>query len=149
MRVVFLDFDGVLNTPADTEVYFRRYGTSLHPSLLKSDLVSLLNRLTRETGAVIVVSSSWRLPHPFRRVMHAMRRAGVSAPVIDRTPELSERGREVMAWVASQRVPVSYVILDDNPVRGHGRRFVQTDADRGLTAEDVARATALLEETVR
>ena len=45
MRAVFLDFDGVLN---------RKVGR------WESDLVGRLNQITDETGAKIVVHSSWR-----------------------------------------------------------------------------------------
>lgn len=59
MKIIFCDVDGVLNNL--TQQMISDSGLSLNPlDNFYSESVSLLNRLCRETGALVVISSSWR-----------------------------------------------------------------------------------------
>ena len=137
MKVVFLDFDGVINT---------------HEGAWDSAAIARLNRITDATGAVIVVSSSWReaFPDPedasrceapmatrttdgapatlrcqacrgcqeetLAILRDFLAGSGVTAKVIGLTPVLDgePRGREIQAWLDENRKSVEgYVILDD------------------------------------
>jgi len=141
LRLIFCDFDGVLNRHSSGA-----YG-------LVDELVERLDRLARETGAVVVVSSWWRCMG-----VAAMRRdlaaAGFSGRVIGRTPWLGEteawdareRGTEVQAVLTylGDRVQ-SFVILDDHDRMGDLLPYlVQTVATEGLTEADIERAAAIL-----
>jgi len=59
MLVVFLDFDGVINRGAGRWV---------------KHMVELLNRITDETGAVIVVHSTWRWGRTLAKIRHILTR---------------------------------------------------------------------------
>jgi SAM-dependent methyltransferase len=141
LRLIFCDFDGVLNQHS-----------SGHYQLLP-ELVERLDRLARETGAVVVVSSWWRWIG-----VEALRRdlasAGYHGRVIGRTPWLGEddywdareRGTEVQAVLTylGDRVQ-SFVILDDHDRMGDLLPYlVQTEATEGLTEADIERAAAIL-----
>src|SRR5690606_17731337 len=93
-KVVFLGFDGVLvnRESLRTASGFRSKGSS--------DCVAALNRITDKTGAVIVVSSTWRRKgRGF--VLRTLRAWGVTGRMIGITPVLNavDRGEEIQAWL--------------------------------------------------
>jgi hypothetical protein len=71
-KIIFLDFDGVLNNPGCYEI---ASGSHTPPD---QSCVDALNRIISETGASIVVSSSWR-----RNVALRTTRTPRSAAVLD------------------------------------------------------------------
>src|SRR3990167_7690618 len=109
--IVFLDFDGVLNSLQSSLVYrtFHRF-----------DLVSvgLVERLCVTTDALIVVSSAWRTGRTIEDLRHTMTDAGatvISQYVVDVAPRLSgHRGEEIAAWLSQKSHQGRYVILDDD-----------------------------------
>jgi len=59
--LVFLDFDGVLNHAAWLEKLFLKGIDEWSPGMsFDRECVARLNRIIDETGALVVVSSSWR-----------------------------------------------------------------------------------------
>ncbi len=120
MKVIFLDIDGVLNVMATNR---DKYG-----DIFRTEFVSNLARIVRETGAKIVISSAWRMSGlEVMREMWAKR--GLVGEVIDVTPVIPPieegklvfkkvRGMEIMKWVLDGVTPAmkpfSYVILDDD-----------------------------------
>ena len=153
MKVIFLDIDGVLNSAVYQEECGGREASNVDDTRLP-----LLNRIVEETGAVIVLSSSWRrlwhsnpaLRAPgWKAVGESFARFGVE--VFDRTPDYAgnNRDREVRDWLTAHGGEVeSFVILDDY---GYGwgdlsDRLVQTSyyRGRGLTEDHVKAAIALL-----
>ena len=157
MRVLFLDFDGVLNS----DQYNRQRDPRTQGNLDETRL-PLLCRILEETGAVIVLSTSWRLywsPDPalcapeWRETGEVLTRYGI--PVLDRTPAYNgnSRDREIRDWLAAHAGEVeSFAILDDIPF-GWGDlsdRLVRTDMrkGRGLMESHVQKAIALLQTPI-
>jgi len=110
VRVVFLDFDGVLNSRASRK---RCPGVELDPFHVK-----FLNRITEVTGAVITISSSWRMaPDAIPQLVGA----GATAAIAGTTPDLmgqedhysQTRCTEIQQWLAEHPEVTGYVILDD------------------------------------
>ena len=63
MKVIFLDFDGVLNSSGYSATLFeagRPTKDEYGQELFDPETVNLLNRIVDETEAKIVISSSWR-----------------------------------------------------------------------------------------
>jgi hypothetical protein len=161
MRIIFLDFDGVLNTIA----YLMRMGerwTSRTPEAhaLDPELVGRLNAIVDATGALVVVSSSWRHGRTVPQLQDLLSARGFKGTVLDTTPrsvpclnELSrrmcgDRGDEIRAWLNGRHYVIAgYVVLDDSgdmdAVRDH---FVQTATNEGLTDDHVSRAITILLE---
>ncbi len=151
MRVVFLDFDGVLNSAR----YFDelRKAEALvqlveHDDFLDRAAVALLDYLVFATDAKIVVSSSWRLSRTVKELDETLTSAGLrSGRVIDKTADLQgvPRGNEIKLWVDTHR-PASFVILDDDDDMGQlATRLVKTHfQEGGLRAEHVQRAIDML-----
>ena len=150
MRVIFLDVDGVLNT----ERYLRERDPRTQ-SILDETRLSLLRRIVEETGAVIVLSTSWRRhwdPDPtkwdetWKPCGEALCRHGLT--VYDRTPDYGDhsgnnRDREVRDWLAAHgREAESFVILDDILMGWEelSARLVRTNPYRGLTEAQAGEA---------
>jgi hypothetical protein len=73
----------------------------------------LLNEIIKETGAEIVVSSSWRLDGE-NRLNSLFKHFGLPR-IYSITPCLNtERGIEIDAWLAAHPEVDGYVILDDD-----------------------------------
>lgn len=141
MRVVFLDIDGVLNrigfVPAD-DVPDGLAGW------IEPELGARLTALVRDTGAVVVMSSSWREDHTLAELRAELALAGVDVPLIDLTPVRfgEPRWTEIAAWCGVHR-PDHFVIIDDlhdmGPLADH---HVRTNVLAGFddSAADAARA---------
>ena len=146
MKVLFLDFDGVLNT----EKYIRCCGgTGL---MLDPSKLILLRQIIDETDAKIVLSTSWReywYPDAARccetgkQIHEIFESCGLT--ILDKTPILGgRRETEIYNWLVQHPEAENFAVLDDMRLdaefmRGH---FVKTSGySRGLDK-------AALEETV-
>ena len=156
MRVIFLDFDGVLNSAEWMNSRDDRGGCDLDRAA-----VARVQAICDRAGAVIVISSSWRCLYEMPVLRDILRAHGLTAEVIGRTPQIKgrtsplrclpeaervQRGEEIAAWLREHTV-ASFVILDDDSDMAHLRdRLVQTGFERGLQAEHVEHAVALLQD---
>jgi hypothetical protein len=142
MRVILRDIDGVLNDNYQSEPL-------ILPQCAKS-----FNRIVEESGAKVVIASSWRTwVHGglmtllgFQRML---RTHCISCQVIGVTPadgKVQGRGRQITTWLADSAPVVSYVVLDDDEydIREHGHPLVRTDARTGLSEQDADLAIELL-----
>jgi hypothetical protein len=140
-RIVFLDFDGVLNSAKSVQ----ELGTQYRLSRVN---ISALNRLLIQSGALIVITSSWRQQWSLRENATTLEKSGVVAGrVVGKTPILAgERGLEIDSWLRSVPFPIeSFMILDDHDdMAMHGGRLVQTNPAFGLDDRDVGRALGML-----
>lgn len=152
MKVVFLDIDGVLNHsggPADDKNYL----------IIDPEHVEFLNRLLAETGAELVISSTWREHHDETELKQLLQVAGVSKDFIGVTPSLwmgsgwtTARGlgreAEIRQWLESnQNLDVeAFVILEDQEDMGEweSTNVVRTHFDYGLGPPHVDRAIRIL-----
>ncbi len=136
MKVIFLDIDGVMNGLESRPDHRLGFVGFLEP-----ENVAVLNHIVEVTGAVIVVSSTWRLSMPWDEMRAAFRAAGCEAELIDRTPDLDarDRQREIKAWLAAQaEPPTRYVVIDDSFLMPDlPGALVRTSKLCGLTEHDV------------
>lgn len=137
MKVIFLDVDGVLNSNSTV----RRFGFDFIDPIL----VSLVAWIVRETGAEIVLSSSWRLDKRDKSLVEvALSAEGIG--ILDCTPYHSApakwipRNEEILSWIENCDCEVeNFAILDDDSSAEVSGKFFQTDEDRGITV-DIAQA---------
>lgn len=149
MKIIFLDVDGVINSE-DYAVY--RYETKQFnkDQFIDERAVAFLNYLIDQTGAKVVLSSSWRNDVP--RTLEMMRRNGFQYDFFDFTPYLESchRGSEIQAWIDNyekDHEPLeSYVIIDDDNdiLDGQEKNFVQCNFIHGLTSVDCYKAIGIL-----
>jgi hypothetical protein len=138
-KIVFLDFDGVLNCERSIEELKTRYRFS-------KPCVAAVNSLLRETEAFVVITSSWRNHWTLRENAEFLERDGLlKGRVLGKTPtfEAEPRGIEIDAWLKSAPYAIeSFVIVDDrNDMEMHADRLVQVNPSVGLT-EDLSRRAA-------
>ena len=134
MRVVYLDFDGVISVHGDYRIAQRVPKTASNIekgiSMMHPRLVANVDRLCRETGAVVVVSSSWRIAWPDDGLVAILRGAGLTVEVVGVTPRFpgEPRGAEIAADAKARGLSVEdFVILDDDSdMEPLERRWVQT-----------------------
>lgn len=158
MKVIFLDIDGVLN---NLSCYGKGQTADVY-TRADSRCVEALNRVTKETGARIVVSSVWRHAG-LKKIRDILRAWGVTGKVIGCTPDLArkaqdsalylatQRGDEIQAWLDAHaeraRVDGFCIIDDDADMKHLLPKLVQTDFDHGLTQAHAERVIAMLSTT--
>jgi len=158
MKIVFLDFDGVLNSTPFLKAQSKAKVYS-ETGALDPKAVAELNRLS--SVVKFVVSSSWRHGYTRQQLQSLLEQIGFSGHIIGRTPiwlttsdggivGAKERGFRIQAWLdkaSDYGIDVdSFVILDDNSDMVHLKdRLVQTDMDTGLTESHVDAVIGLLD----
>ncbi len=152
MKVLFLDFDGVLNSTQSMHYWRRKKRIRNGYFHDESNLCPIACSNLRELCYVfpdlqIVISSTWRKLHTIDeiRTFLADNCDIKRANVIDYTPVIqtigSVRGDEIQKWLDSnaEKLGVTkFVIVDDNSDMAHLLPFlVQTNEDNGLMWSDV------------
>lgn len=125
MTICFLDCDGVLNG-------IRNWPPNAGRDWIDPKTVVRLNKLTKRTGASLVISSTWRR---FWDVPAILRKAGITAPILGETPYLKSmsRGCEIKTWLAEHGEVKKFIILDDDSdMDDLTDHLVQTEWDLGL-----------------
>ncbi|MBP3565176.1 MAG: hypothetical protein J6J77_06035 [Alistipes sp.] len=150
-RIIFLDFDGVLNTEYyqgllqfQGEQWQDQYGAFFDPRAVRQ-----LKRVIDTTGADIVVESSWKYLG-LEAMQELWRVRDLPGRVIDITPSLTKnknKGDEIAAWLSEHATPdTRYVIIDDEYVVLDTQipYFILTNSYEGLTEEQANRAISIL-----
>lgn len=155
MRVIFLDIDGVLNSIRyyETELGKAHIEALEYPSLewwasgIDPAAVTRLNQLIAQTGAKVVISSTWRYGAPEGWLQKVLEARGFEGEVIGATPHFPELSRkyEISAWL-NEHKPEAYVVLDDDADAEIQGRFVRTGHHFGLLDKDVEEAKRILEQ---
>ena len=149
-RLLFLDFDGVVNVPYRT-------GTPEYEEAMKRgeydffrpEIVARLNRLIKEYGLSVVISSSWR-SMGLDFCVSSMRDAGFdpsihvrgTMPLWDNYPPRSE---EILMYLEKEADVSGFLILDDIDMRILRPYAVQTVFEEGYTEACDQKARAILE----
>lgn len=154
MKVIFLDFDGVITTGASK---WR----------LDTDKMLLVKRICDETSAKIVISSSWRrftLEDTFN-MLSEYEQSGKEVPFIlkdyvvgitNRMYAFKEgnvhihyglpRGCEISRYLTEHKDISKYVILDDDAdmLLEQAPYFINTNWGLGINEQDVEKAIEIL-----
>jgi hypothetical protein len=146
MKVIFLDIDGVLNCSVektrDVVTDPDRYGSTINEALM-----SRLNRLIKETGAKVVISSTWRKLYTQEEITKLFDVVGFEGEIIGMTGSSSHgfRGLEIREWSGGKGLE-NYIILDDDSdmLLWQASHFFNTDHAYGLTDKIVYKATRFL-----
>lgn len=142
-KVLFLDVDGVLNYMPTNPTSGIGY-VSYH-RLILPECMERVNRILAETGAVVVLSSSWRrtLTEDLTTFFQGK---GLKGTVIDKTPIFDRtRGEEIQDWLNRHPQVEQFVILDDGSDMGALRsHLVQTSSFGGLREPHVKQAIEVL-----
>lgn len=169
MKIIFLDIDGVLNSVETYEKVkeLHKKGLTLNYgprgtiyNLHDKKMVDHLNRIIKETGAYIVLSSCWRYGLNSQGEIKALlnKILGIKGRILGKTTEnpiFKTREQEIQEWLDEKLSywiyllqvtgGLKFIILDDDREFGHLQdHLIRTDKLKGLTAEDSNRAIGLL-----
>ena len=122
MKILFLDIDGVLNSRKFFESQRAIRKSSSYEWKETDDIdpesVRHLNHLLKETGAKIVISSSWRVGKTVDELRDLAAIVGInSSLVIGKTTcahVQGGRGAEIREWVKEHKDIDKFLILDDD-----------------------------------
>lgn len=142
MKVLFLDVDGVLNS---AEWFAKQEPTKpLRLHEIDPKPVKRVLRVLEETGAKIVLSSTWRL---VPELVERLRAVGL--PIWDVTPssDSGHRATEIRTWLAT-RLGTRFAIIDDDADAGEGDDlrpyFVRTHWKHGMYGKHEKALLAIL-----
>ncbi|MBR2456947.1 MAG: hypothetical protein IKB31_07290 [Bacteroidaceae bacterium] len=151
-KIIFLDFDGVLNTEHyqgllqyQGKPWQDEYGAFFDPKAVKQ-----LKRIIDATDADIVVESSWKyLGLDAMKELWKVR--NLPGTIIDITPSLlgKNKGVEIASWLSKYaKQDIRYVIIDDEYVILDSQlpHFILTNPYEGITEEQANRAISMLNE---
>ena len=148
MKILFLDVDGVLNNDDWAWEMFNKYRIEVYRNniLYQPHLVQL-RRIINETGAKIVISSSWRkIPSAYADLKRWLQMYGME--VYGETPYVGGiRGDDIEAWFKRNENEdiETYAILDDDTDMGqHYGHLINTFYMEGLTQEMADKCIAML-----
>ena len=150
MKVIFLDFDGVITTPDSN---YR----------IMWDKVALVQKILDATGAKIVLSTSWRdfdiessIKAIKRNPFNPENKCPFEKDIVGVTIKygystkwdwISPRGGEINDYIKEHPEIEQYVIIDDEditPTNEQWNHVVYTNHYKGITEEDVNKAIEIL-----
>ena len=102
VKVIFLDIDGVLNSEYSLEKLLEIKAKEILYIAPYHEHVKWLNYIIKETGAKVVISSSWRKDNNFHLHM-ILALAGFESDLFGHTPRMrdDERGGEIRKFITS------------------------------------------------
>ena len=133
---IFLDIDGVLNTPSE-------YGKRINKNNVDV-LNKLITRLEEKYDTQIVVSSSWRLSSGINKII---RDAGVTARLKGVTENLGDRSKEINTYISKNRLePENCLVLDDEKdiVKNVICKYYITNYKTGVVEDDIKKILKLI-----
>ena len=154
-KIIFLDIDGVLNSfdnmHACHAVEYNHGPNSRdkHGQLFDERCVRWLNVLIKETGAKIVISSTWR-HNGLPAMRNLWKDRNLPGEVFDITPDAVDamddsRGREIQMWLNQNEVDTYCIIDDDSDMLSEQMKcFVKLNSFIGLHREAVNEVKIIL-----
>jgi hypothetical protein len=157
-KIIFLDFDGVLNS----QLWYVRTKGSRERDDLDKEAIGFLNTLIKNTGAKVVVTSTWRLGRTVEELQEILDRNGFKGEVIGKTKELRLgedgdcilRGNEILQWMKAHPEILGtpywdykhYVIFDDDSDMLYWQKnnFIHIDSYAGLSPNSIFHAEKIL-----
>lgn len=157
MKVIFLDIDGVLNSNVCLE--------DNRQLLINRDNVLLLKELVERTGAVLVLSSGWKLyfdeylkPVSEEAVYLKKMLHDYEIEFYGKTPDLSTaeikeskkfstvKAKEIKSWLYDHTDAEEYIVIDDLSLNDEdiNKRLIRTNSETGITKSDVESAISML-----
>jgi hypothetical protein len=161
MKIIFLDIDGVLNSMDSMKrkkgIFFDDNPDEVH--------IGHLNHIIEETGAKVVISSTWRKGTGAIYLWRLLDQCGFKGKVLGTTPDTGDiRGNEIRCWMDRYNNrrdwklnrdqedfdPIeSFVILDDDSDMGDLLQYlVRCDGEKGLLEKEAEQAIKILRATL-
>lgn len=146
MKIIFLDYDGVVNTLIfDKEGKKPKFNFPEDNKVNNFQAICWLNKLCKEQGAKIVVTSTWRKAENYKECLY---NGGLDKDIeiLGKTDELGNRGEEIKKWLKENKDIEDYIIIDDEEYSMGNLidKLVKTDTFLGITYYTYNLATLFL-----
>lgn len=143
MNVLFLDYDGVVNTPMWNEDGTRCSYNDPHNNKVNNfQAVQWISEFCQKANYCIVVTSTWRFYDNYKEcLINGGLRKGIQ--IIGKTERLKDRdkrrGYEIKAYLESHPDIEKYIIVDDEDsiLEDQKKYFIQTDGCFGFGESDM------------
>lgn len=141
-KIIFLDFDGVLNSKYTKDrVRFGPWNQLFRG--LDAWRVKLVSDLAAETGAKVIISSTWRQYYTRPELQKLLEGYGWQVPIHGYTPQNHERSEDIQGWFELNGAPAGYVVLDDIQTKFKENQVLTVD-EVGFTAQHLEKAKEIL-----
>ena len=167
-KAIFLDIDGVLNN-CSTDKKTRSKSSCGSYVGIDKDKTKLLAKIVKETDAILVLSSSWKIGwepkgdynkesaynyHAKYLDNHLKKKGGLVLQDKTRERNLNERGMGIKAYLILHPKITNWIVLDDEifadfQIRGIMPHLVKTDPLTGLTDECAEAAIKMLNNQIQ
>lgn len=167
-KILFLDFDGVINCIGDNSKNHKNiviYHDEILIDMYDQQLSKNVNILCEKFDMSIVISSTWRNHYSMVELREILNAVGIYAPLVGVTTseildheykdrlkvdplELSnDRGLQIKKYIESNSV-IDYIIVDDDPSAGiaDSSRFVKCNPLYGFNSEKLNESMSILEK---
>lgn len=146
MNVIFLDYDGVVNTPQwslKNSKWICTFNWPRDNKVNNIQAVQWVSEFCEKYDYQIVVSSTWRLHDNYEECLHnAGLRKGIK--IIGRT-SICDNGRqeEISLWLSEHPEVERYLIFDDENVKGFEDYLIKCDTSTGFGKKEFEYAERL------
>ena len=156
MKLLFLDFEGVLNS-----INFFKKGHQYYENLFNDNIdknaVSLVNQIIKKTNAQIVLISDWRIFS--KRLPKMLEEIGIKGKLYSNLPlsssitstttepkwSIANKCKEIKAFIEREKNNITtYCIITSNKEIDINNNVVLTSIITGLTENDVNKAINIL-----
>ena len=165
-NIVFLDYDGVINTliisrkpfgfkdrtDINRDGFYYDIASPSEKRVSNLQAVCWLEKICRDNNANIVISSVWRRGH-YEEAIEALYNAGLSKDikVVGRTPTTpsNHRGTEIKMYLDTHPEIDNFIILDDDAdMEPFMDRLVKTGVYEGITCSTYQQANDKFREKI-
>jgi len=139
MKIIFLDFDGVINPIS----YHHSKGFS------QAACSNLQSILTKEPSVRIVISSAWRR-NGLETCQKILKENGVDSTKVIGVTEAKggwdpeNREMQIDKWLKDHKEVKQFIVLDDFPMPKFGDKYLKINGYVGITQKDAEIALAVL-----
>lgn len=167
-KAIFLDIDGVLNCYG-VDAATRSKSRCGNYVGIDKDKVQRLSRIVKETDAILILSSSWKVgwepngaydkysPSNFHAKYldnHLKKKGGLTITDKTRERNLALRGMGIKAYLMAHPEITNWVVLDDEKFVDYEERdifphLILTHPCYGLTDEDAEAAIKMLKDEIK
>lgn len=151
MKLVFLDFDGVINTRTWSERNKKICFLSEEDGKVGDfQAICWLNELCKKTDAKIVLTTIWRINNSLSSLKKILYNSGLNKDIeiVGCTPIHANRFRkeEIEEYLSEHKDLniLNYVILDDEEIFGHEEHMVKCNIDYGFKFPEFQKALIIL-----
>lgn len=159
LKILFLDFDGVVNcSNLDIPLVYVTQDGKRHFDTFNLNLCSNVEKLIKELGLKVVISSTWRKTFDMISLRDIVNnQMKIDCEIIDYTTTYYldkgykdrvledpltarsyDRGLQISHWLSEKKYTVEdYIVIDDDRDAGYGHedKFIRVDNKVGFTEE--------------